>query len=119
MKFINRLFSKIFAFLYLFLKISKLKWIKNHDKNAEIIVWIKTNPLTTLLRYLKHNDLLSDFALIESIATRNIPFKIVVGKNKQETTFFGKMEVIRQTIYVEGDVSCEYYFTTDLQKFHW
>lgn len=81
MKFINRLFSKIFAFLYLFLKISKLKWIKNHDKNAEIIVWIKTNPLTTLLRYLKHNDLLSDFALIESIATRNIPFKIVVGKN--------------------------------------
>ena len=81
MKFINRLISKIFAFLYLFLKISKLKWIKNYDKNADTIIWIKTNPFTTLLRYLKHNDLLSDFSLIETIATRNIPFKIVIGKH--------------------------------------
>ncbi|WP_162846425.1 ATP-grasp domain-containing protein [Flavobacterium dankookense] len=58
-----------------------MKWIKNYDKNADTIIWIKTNPFTTLLRYLKHNDLLSDFALIESIAIRNIPFKIVIGNN--------------------------------------
>ena len=81
MKFINRLASKVLAFLYLFLKISKLKWFKNHSSDADVIVWIKTNPFTTLLRYLKHNDLLSDFALIEAIANRNIPFKIVIGNN--------------------------------------
>ena len=81
MKFLNRLISKILAFLYLFIRISLLKWIKNHDKNADTIVWIKTNPITTLLRYLKHNDLLSDFALIEAIAQKNIPFKIVIGSN--------------------------------------
>ncbi|WP_136668959.1 RimK family alpha-L-glutamate ligase [Flavobacterium sp. H122] len=81
MKFINRLISKIFAFLYLFIRISFLKWFKNYDKNADTIVWIKTNPITTLLRYLKHNDLLSDFALIEAIAQKDIPFKIVVGSN--------------------------------------
>lgn len=79
MKFINRLFSKIFAFLYLFLKISKRKWLAQYDSKATTIIWIKTNPLTTLLRYLKHNDLLSDFALIEAVVQRNIPFKIVVG----------------------------------------
>lgn len=81
MKIINRLVSKVLAFLYLFIKISKLKWFKNHNSDAEVIVWIKTNPITTLLRYLKHNDLLSDFALIEAIANKNIPFKIVIGNS--------------------------------------
>ena len=81
MKKLNRLASKILAFLYLFLKISKLKWFKNHDSNAESIVWIKTNPVFTLLRYLRHNDLLSDFALIEALVQNDIKFKIVFGKN--------------------------------------
>ena len=81
MKKLNRLASKILAFLYLFLKISKLKWFKNHDSNADSIVWIKTNPIFTLLRYLRHNDLLSDFALIEALVLNDIKFKIVFGKN--------------------------------------
>lgn len=81
MNFINRLFSKVFAFLYLFLKISKRKWFRNYDRTSDTVIWIKTNPVTTLLRYLRHNDLLSDFALIDSVARRNIPFRIAIGKN--------------------------------------
>lgn len=81
MKKLNSLVSKILAFLYLFIKISKLKWINNYESKAESIVWIKTNPIFTLLRYLRQNDLLSDFALIEALVQNNIKIKIVFGKN--------------------------------------
>ncbi len=81
MKKLNRLLSKIFAFFYLFIKISKIKWIKNYRSSSESIIWIKTNPIFTLFKYLKNNDLLSDFSLIESIVQHDLKFKIVFGKN--------------------------------------
>ena len=78
---INRLLQKIFAFFYLFIKISKSKWIKYYDTNSTNVIWIKTNPIFTLKNYLLRNDLLSDFALIDSIANNKMKYKIVFGKN--------------------------------------
>jgi len=78
---INRSFQKIFAFLYLFIKISKINWIKYYKSNSETIIWIKTNPIFTIKNYLLNNDLLSDFALIESMVKNKIEYKIVFGKN--------------------------------------
>ena len=81
MKKIHRLLSKVFAFFYLLIKLSKVKWFLNYRNDAESIVWIKTNPIFSFFKYLRYNDLLSDFLLIEAIVKHNRKYKIVIGKN--------------------------------------
>lgn len=78
---LNRLFQKIFAFIYLFYKISFSSWIKLYSSKAETVIWVKTNPIFSIKRYVLANDLLADVALIESLVSNGIPFKIVIGKN--------------------------------------
>tara|TARA_B100001250_G_scaffold412378_1_gene443426 strand:- start:9305 stop:10390 length:1086 start_codon:yes stop_codon:yes gene_type:complete len=77
--FLNRLFSKVFALLYLLYKISKFKWFKLYSSSSDYIVWIKTSPFKHPIKYLLINDLLTDFAIIESLVKNKINYKIVIG----------------------------------------
>jgi len=93
---INRLFSKIFALLYLLSRISWLKWMKQYNTSSSNIVWIKVNPIFHPLDYLKYNDLLSDLALIEALINRNMNFRIAVsdsiGKCTDKRIFYNISE---------------------------
>ena len=77
----NRLLQKVFATIYLLLKISKIDWFRYYNKKSNNIIWIKTNPIFSIKDYLLNNDLLSDFSLIESIIKNKQSYRIVIGKN--------------------------------------
>jgi hypothetical protein len=98
---INRLFSKIFAFIYLFYRMNWSKVIKNYNSNSNNIIWVKINPFFHLFDYLKYNDLLSDFTLINGIANEGLNFRISIS-NK-----IGKC--VEKNIYYNISETCNYY----------
>ncbi len=99
---INRLFSKIFAFIYLLcFKVRWRKVIRKYDRTSDNIIWIKTHPLLHLLDYLKYNDLLSDVALIDSFAQLKPSYRIVVSKN------IGK--IVNKKIFYNISETCNFY----------
>ncbi len=98
---INRFLQKLFAFCYLLIKISKLNWIRYYSSKSHTIIWIKTNPILSIEKYLLNNDLLADFALIESIVRNQINYKVVFGKN------IGK--IYNSKIYYTVSESCNPY----------
>ena len=102
---LNRLFQKIFGLLYLLIKISKINWIKYYNSDSDIIIWVKTNPIFTIKSYLLNNDLLSDFALIESLVENKLKYKVVFGKN------IGK--VCNSSIFYTVSESCNPYNLAD------
>lgn len=113
---INRLFSKVFAFFYLLSKVSFKKSSNKNETFPDIVVWIKVNPITNIISYLKYNDLLADLSIIIALQKRSKNFKIVFGSQighvNNSNIFYSISETCNP--YMLANYSKSLYFTLKL-----
>jgi glutathione synthase/RimK-type ligase-like ATP-grasp enzyme len=78
---VRRIISKVLALFYLLSKIDFKKNVFKKSSNEDLVVWIKVNPITNILSYLKYNDLLADLGIIYALQKREKKFRVIFGSH--------------------------------------